>query len=68
IPGGPFHGTGCALSAAIAARLAGGDSIPEAVRRARAYILRLIEAAHALGQGARVLHPQSLTAGGEHIT
>lgn len=32
------HGTGCTLSAAIAANLALGKSLPEAVRRARAYL------------------------------
>ncbi len=59
IPGGPFHGTGCALSAAIAAYLALGRSAPEAVAAARPFLQRLLQDAHALGRGALVLHPQS---------
>jgi hydroxymethylpyrimidine/phosphomethylpyrimidine kinase len=58
IPGGPFHGTGCALSAAITAHLARGRSIPDAVREARSFLQGLIENALALGKGALVLHPQ----------
>ena len=42
------HGTGCTLSSAIAAHLALGHPLSEAVRLGRAYILRAIEA------GARV--------------
>jgi hydroxymethylpyrimidine/phosphomethylpyrimidine kinase len=38
------HGTGCTLSSAIAAHLALGHALPEAVRLARAYILGAIEA------------------------
>ena len=59
IPGGPFHGTGCALSAAITAYLARGRSIPEAVAAAREYLNSLLHEAQALGRGALVLHPQS---------
>ncbi len=32
------HGTGCSLSAAIAARLAGGDDVPSAVGTAKAFV------------------------------
>lgn len=39
--GPPLRGSGCALSAALAARLALGDGLEESVRRARAYVLRL---------------------------
>jgi hydroxymethylpyrimidine/phosphomethylpyrimidine kinase len=67
ISGGPFHGTGCALSAAIAALLARGHSIPQAVREATLFLHGLIRQAHALGKGALVLHPQSCNAGeGRH--
>jgi hydroxymethylpyrimidine/phosphomethylpyrimidine kinase len=59
IPGGPFHGTGCALSAAIAAFLAHGRSVPDAVGEATSFLHRLIKQAHALGKGTLVLHPQS---------
>jgi len=34
----PAHGTGCTLSSAIAANLAHGFALPEAVRRAKAYV------------------------------
>ncbi|MCA9506138.1 MAG: hydroxymethylpyrimidine/phosphomethylpyrimidine kinase [Spirochaetaceae bacterium] len=55
LPGPPVHGTGCALSAAIAALLARGEGLREAVLSARAYVRRGIEQAHALANGARVL-------------
>ncbi len=58
IPGGPFHGTGCALSAAIAALLARGSSIPQAVTEAGEFLQHLLRSARSLGEGARVLHPQ----------
>jgi len=63
--GGPFHGTGCALSAAITAHLAHGRSVPEAVRAARTFLQSLLEHAQALGGGSRVLHPECRSAGGE---
>lgn len=45
------HGTGCTLSSAIAARLARGASLPEAVRAAKAYISAAIAAADELHVG-----------------
>lgn len=45
------HGTGCAFSAALAARLALGDSLEEAARRAKAYVTDAIRRAPGLGQG-----------------
>ena len=47
------HGTGCTLSSAIAAHLALGQALPEAVALARAYILGAIQAGAAVrtGQG-----------------
>jgi hydroxymethylpyrimidine/phosphomethylpyrimidine kinase len=56
-PGGPFHGTGCALSAAIAAELAGGRGLHEAVHEARRYVQDWIAHSVRLGAGARLLHP-----------
>ena len=38
------HGTGCTLSSAIAAELAGGATLPQAVSSARHYILGAIAA------------------------
>jgi len=45
------HGTGCTLSAAIAAFLAIGDDLETAVRRAKRYVHEAIEAGGALGVG-----------------
>jgi hydroxymethylpyrimidine/phosphomethylpyrimidine kinase len=45
------HGTGCTLSSAIAAYLALGQVLPEAVALARAYILGAIQAGAAVRTG-----------------
>ena len=47
------HGTGCSLSAAIAARLAGGASVPEAVDDAKRFVQRALvgSAGWRLGRG-----------------
>jgi hydroxymethylpyrimidine/phosphomethylpyrimidine kinase len=45
------HGTGCTLSAAIAAGLAKGQSLAEAVTSAKAYVTAAIAAADRLGIG-----------------
>lgn len=45
------HGTGCTLSAAIAARLAHGDTLIDAVRTSVAYVHRAIASAPGLGSG-----------------
>jgi len=52
------HGTGCTLSAAIAAELAKGASLPEAVASAKAYVTEAILAADALdiGKGRGPVH------------
>ncbi|MFI5315979.1 MAG: bifunctional hydroxymethylpyrimidine kinase/phosphomethylpyrimidine kinase [Myxococcota bacterium] len=52
---GPVHGTGCALSASITARLARGESLEAAARGAKAYVARAIAGSRALGKGARIL-------------
>jgi hydroxymethylpyrimidine/phosphomethylpyrimidine kinase len=49
------HGTGCALSAAIAALLARGAPLERAVRSAGDYVHAAIAAAHADGAGAATL-------------
>ncbi len=46
------HGTGCALSAAIAANLALGRPLSEAARRAKHYLLNLLAAARPAGRAA----------------
>ena len=45
------HGTGCTLSAAVAARLALGDSLPDAVRAAIRYVQRALQRPPGLGAG-----------------
>ncbi|WP_324767478.1 bifunctional hydroxymethylpyrimidine kinase/phosphomethylpyrimidine kinase [Streptomyces kunmingensis] len=45
------HGTGCTLASAIAAQLAKGQSVPEAVRAAKEYVTGAIAAGFALGGG-----------------
>jgi hydroxymethylpyrimidine/phosphomethylpyrimidine kinase len=52
------HGTGCTLSSAIAAFLAKGDSLEDAVRRAKEYISQAIQAGagYTLGRGHGPVH------------
>jgi hydroxymethylpyrimidine/phosphomethylpyrimidine kinase len=45
------HGTGCSLSSAIAASLARGETLEQAVRNAKAWITEAIAAADRLGVG-----------------
>ena len=51
------HGTGCTLSAAIAARLAVGDGVPDAVRAAKAFVTEAIRHALPLGGGIGPVDP-----------
>lgn len=46
------HGTGCTLAAAVAAGLARGHSLPEAVRKAKTYLSGAIAAADQLAVGS----------------
>lgn len=50
------HGTGCALSSAIAAGLALGLDVPTAVDRAHAYLQAAIAMSEQRGKGRRTLH------------
>ena len=50
------HGTGCTLSAALAASLALGVSLEDAVDRAKRYVTRALETAPKLGHGATLLN------------
>ena len=45
------HGTGCTTASAVAAGLASGLSVPEAVRQAREYVQQAILAAPGYGAG-----------------
>jgi len=55
IPTPHTHGTGCALSAAVAALLARGEGLVAAVAAARAYVRRGLERGVALGGGRNPL-------------
>ena len=52
---GEIHGSGCTLSAAIAAGLGKGMTLEEAVRAAKKYVTEAIRSAPRLGHGARPL-------------
>ena len=54
--GSRAHGAGCTLSAAIAASLARGESLTDAIRAAKSYVSRAIRESPALGHGARPLN------------
>lgn len=62
------RGTGCVLSTACACYLAQGLSLPDAVRRAKAFVTEAIRHSYALGRGRGPVHPtaagRSLAAGG----
>lgn len=59
------HGTGCTLSSAIAANLAKGDSLPEAIRQAKEYITNALRDGLNLGKGNGPLnHGYSISANG----
>jgi hydroxymethylpyrimidine/phosphomethylpyrimidine kinase len=51
---GSFHGSGCTLAAAIAATLANGLEIPEAVREAQEYTWQSLNAAFRPGMGQHI--------------
>lgn len=46
------HGSGCTFSSAIAAQLASGQQLREAVILAKAYVTRAIDKSYAIGKGA----------------
>lgn len=55
-----FHGSGCALASAIAARVAHGDSLASAVGAARRFIARATRGAARLGAGqTQLVHVRS---------
>jgi hydroxymethylpyrimidine/phosphomethylpyrimidine kinase len=59
---GDIHGGGCMLSSAIAAGLARGQPLAASIAHAKHFVSRTLAAApsHALGSGARLLHPDRL--------
>ena len=55
VTGGEFHGSGCTLSAAIAACLGKGLNLEDSVRTAKRFVTDAIRRAPKLGHGARPL-------------
>lgn len=51
---GSFHGAGCTMASALAARLACGDSTEEALLQAQAYTHETLQRAIAIGQGRKI--------------
>jgi hydroxymethylpyrimidine/phosphomethylpyrimidine kinase len=51
---GSYHGSGCTLAAAIAAALATGRTVPDAVREAQEYTWRTLERAYRPGAGQSI--------------
>ena len=58
VPTADTHGTGCVLSAALTARLALGDSLPDACSAAKGLVTRALKAAVALGGGPGAVDPR----------
>jgi hydroxymethylpyrimidine kinase/phosphomethylpyrimidine kinase len=56
IPGGEVHGSGCTLSAAIAAGLGTGRNLEEAIQAAKRFVTEAIRCSPRLGHGARPLY------------
>lgn len=51
---GEFHGSGCTLAAAIAARLALGEPVGQALDRAQSYCFKTLAQAFAIAPGQRI--------------
>ena len=51
---GEFHGSGCTLAAAIAARLALGEAVGAAFEAAQAYVQRTLAESYLVGPGQRI--------------
>ena len=50
------HGTGCTFASAIAAYLAGGEPLPEAIRKAKSYLTEALRRAFDVGGGHGPVH------------
>ena len=51
---GEYHGSGCTLASAVAAALAKGHAVPDAVREAQEYTWRTLEQAYRPGAGQSI--------------
>jgi len=57
VKSGHTHGTGCVFSSAIAAQLASGRALPEAVTLAKAFVTKAIEHGLPIGKGPGPVNP-----------
>ena len=57
VPTKNLHGTGCVLSAALAAYLAKGFDVPEAAAEAKKFVTRSIERSLDIGKGIGPVNP-----------
>ncbi len=53
------HGTGCTFASAIATLLARGNSVPEAVRKAKTFVTMAIQSGISLGKGTGPTNPSA---------
>jgi hydroxymethylpyrimidine/phosphomethylpyrimidine kinase len=53
---GEFHGSGCTLAASLAARLALGDTMAQALERAQRYCNQALADSYAIAHGQRIPH------------
>ena len=53
------HGTGCTFASAIATLLARGNSVPEAVRKAKTFVSMAIQSSISLGKGMGPTNPSA---------
>ena len=56
VPTQSTHGTGCTFASAIAATLAKGDSVPNAVAAAKTYVTKALQNAYPIGHGHGPVH------------
>jgi hydroxymethylpyrimidine/phosphomethylpyrimidine kinase len=56
VDAGPTHGTGCTFASAVAAGLARGDALPQAVGHAQQYVAGALTHRLAVGRGRAVLN------------
>lgn len=60
------HGTGCTFSAALAAELAKGAALGEAVRRAKEFVTTALRAGYRLGAGPGTGNPMAWLTSEKH--
>ena len=56
LSGGPFHGSGCTLAAAICGLLAQGRDMQAAVAEGQRYVWETLNRAYVIGRGQRIPH------------